>query len=201
VLALRIKPIRLIPLNYLRITNFIYPNLSTFPGGQPGREGYSANWHVPIDDNHHWKYAFVFKRESPLGKERIRGVREEMTADYKPIHNKANRYLQDRDSMKAKVFSGIGFNFAAQDACVTGGAGIIQDRTIEHLASTDKAIVAARKLLLKAIGDVREEREAPHVIRGPELHRFPHLVVMSEVIPSSIDWKEYARRAEAEIGM
>ena len=44
---------------YLRVSYFILPNLSAFPG-QTGGEGYSVNWHVPIDDTHHWKYTFVY---------------------------------------------------------------------------------------------------------------------------------------------
>ena len=50
--------------SYLRVSNFILPNLSAFPG-QTGGEGYGVNWHVPIDDTHHWKYCFFFSREAP----------------------------------------------------------------------------------------------------------------------------------------
>ena len=34
---------------YLRVTNFIMPNLAAFGGSTVG-EGYSVHWHVPIDD-------------------------------------------------------------------------------------------------------------------------------------------------------
>jgi phenylpropionate dioxygenase-like ring-hydroxylating dioxygenase large terminal subunit len=182
---------------YLRVSNFIYPNFSAFPG-QSGSEGYSVNWHVPIDDTHHWKYVFVFNRKRPLDREAVRRSRVEMTPDYKMTRNKANRYLQDREAMKTVTFSGIGFNFQAQDACATEGPGPIQDRTQEHLVSSDKAIVAARKLLLKAINDVCEGREAPHVVRDAKSNRFPHLVVISELLPAVTDWKEYTKRAEGE---
>ena len=37
---------------YLRITNFIIPNLSAFGGSTVG-EGYAVHWHVPIDDTRH----------------------------------------------------------------------------------------------------------------------------------------------------
>ncbi|MGZ9272844.1 MAG: Rieske 2Fe-2S domain-containing protein, partial [Candidatus Binatia bacterium] len=53
---------------YLRVTNYIYPNLAAFNGSTTG-EGYSAHWHVPIDDKSHWKYAFLFSRERPLTQE------------------------------------------------------------------------------------------------------------------------------------
>jgi hypothetical protein len=98
--------------------------------------------------------------------------------------------------MKTKSFSGLGPNFQVHDSCATVGAGPIQDRTREHLVSSDKGIVAMRKLLLKAVQDVQEGREAPHVIREPELNRFPHLVVLSEVASSSTEWRAHIRREQ-----
>lgn len=175
---------------YLRTSYFIMPNLSTFPG-QTAPEGYSVNWHVPIDDTHHWKYVVVFNRERPLQKEFIQRGRNELTKDYRLVRNRENRYQQDREAMKTRTFSGIGYSFQAQDACVNEGAGAIQDRTREHLVSSDKAIVAERKLLLKGIKDVQEGRDALHVVRDPSANRFPHLAVLSEVV-SSTSWKDYA---------
>ncbi len=175
---------------YLRVSNFIYPNLSSFPGGV-GREGYSVNWHVPIDDTHHWKYTFTFDREQPLDKEVTRRGRSDMSPDYKPTRNKANRYLQDRESMREQSYTGIGYVFQAHDLCVVEGAGAVQDRSREHLVTSDQAIVAARKLLLKAIQEVQEGRDAPHVVRDPKKNNFSHLVTRGDVIPSSADFKEY----------
>ena len=179
---------------YLRVSNFVYPNLSAFPG-QTGGEGYSVNWHVPIDDAHHWKYIFVFSRKRPLDKEVMRRSRSEMTPDYRLIRHKGNRYMQDRESMKTRTFAGLGYNFQAHDAYATESQGPVQERTREHPVSSDQAIVAARKLLLKAIQEVQEGREAPHVVRDAGSNRFPHLVVLSEVVPAEVDWKEYARKA------
>ena len=149
---------------YFRTSNFIMPNFSTFPG-QTAAEGYSVNWHVPIDDYNHWKFVIVFSRKRALDRSMMLRGRDELQPDYRMIRTKANRYLQDRASMKDKTFSGIGYNFQAQDACVIEGAGKIQDRTKEHLVTSDKAIVAARKLLLKGIQDVKEGRDPLHVVR------------------------------------
>ena len=176
--------------SYLRVSNFIYPNLSSFPGGV-GRNGYSVNWHVAIDDTHHWKYTFTFDRDKALDKEVTRRGRSDMTPDYKPLRNKSNRYLQKRESMKEESYTGIGMVFQAHDLCVVEGAGAIEDRTKEHLASSDTAIVASRKLLLKGIQDVQDGRDAPHVIRDPKANNFSHLITRGELIPSSADYKEY----------
>jgi len=171
--------------------------LSAFPG-QTGGEGYSVNWHVPIDDTHHWKYSFVFSAGAPLKQETINRGRSELTADYQLIRNEANRYLQDRQSMATKTYTGMGSGFQAHDAFATASQGQIQDRADEHLVSSDKAIVAARKLMQKGIKDIQEGREPPHVVRAASENYFPHLLVISDMVPSNSDWKSYSKNLEAE---
>ena len=183
---------------YFRTSNFVMPNFSTFPGQTAG-EGYSVNWHVPIDDTSHWKYVIVFSRQKPLDQEIVVRGRDELTDDYRMKRNKANRYLQDRGSMKSQSFSGIGHAFQAQDACVIEGAGAIQDRTKEHLVISDKAIVTARKLLLQGIEDVKQGRDPLHVVREPAKNDFSHLAVVSEVTEKAADIKQVvAKKIEAQ---
>lgn len=186
---------------YLRVFDFIYPGLSAFaiaPPNDKQRMIVNVNWHVPIDDTHHWKYVFFYDREKPIDREAVLRDHFEMTADYKPVRNRTNRYLQDRESLKTKSFSGVGSHFQSHDVFITESLGTIQDRTREHLTTSDRVIVAARKLLLKAIMDVQEGREAPHVVREPRLNRFSDLVVIGEVIPSSIDWKDHIKKDRPE---
>ncbi|MGH7767797.1 MAG: Rieske 2Fe-2S domain-containing protein [Candidatus Binatia bacterium] len=182
---------------YLRVSYFILPNLSAFPG-QTGGEGYSVNWHVPIDDTHHWKYTFVFSRGAALDKAMIQRARSELTPDFHLVRNRANRFLQDREEMKNKTFSGMGYGFQAHDVFATASQGEIQDRTAEHVISSDKAIIAARKLLVKAIRDMQDGGEPPHVVRDPDKNRFPHLQVISDLIPGDTDIKQHTRKIEAE---
>jgi hypothetical protein len=184
---------------YLRVSNFVMPNLSAVPGETQGA-GYLMNWHVPIDDDHHWKYMIVFSRAAPLDRELFRRrYAAEISSDYKPRRTKANRYRQEREEMKSKTYAGLGPFFPAHDLYATESQGPIQDRTRENPGSSDKAIVGARKLLIKTIQDAREERDPLHVVRDPKSNCFPHLVVLSEVLSSSIDWKEHTRKAEAEL--
>lgn len=182
---------------YLRITNFIMPNLSAFGGSTVG-EGYAIHWHVPIDDKTHWKYIFMFSRQRALPGDLIAKNRAEITPRYQLSRNETNRYQQDRESMTTKSFTGIGFNFQAHDAFATESQGPIQNRTEEHLVTSDKAIIAARKLISNAIRDVQENRRPQHVITDPESNLFPHLMVISEVIDDSVDWKEYAKKLADE---
>jgi phthalate 4,5-dioxygenase len=181
----------------LRIWNFVLPNLTTFPGGVQGGAGYSVNWHVPIDDTHHWKYTFTFNREAPLNMEMVMRSRPEMTPDYQLTRTKTNRYLQDRKLMATESYTGI-VGFGAQDTCVVEGEGPIQDRTREHLISSDKVIIAARKLLLKTINDVQQGRDPQHVIRKNERNRFPNMIVWYGVVSNTTDWREHCKHLEAE---
>jgi phenylpropionate dioxygenase-like ring-hydroxylating dioxygenase large terminal subunit len=182
---------------YLRVTCFVMPNLSAFPG-QTGGEGYSVNWHVPIDDTHHWKYTFVYSAGAPLRKEWVNRERSELGADYRLIRNEANRYLQDREAMKNKSYAGMGSGFQAHDAFATASQGAVQSRNDERLVSSDKAIVTARKLMEKAIRDVQEGKDPLHVIRSANENRHPHFAVISDMIPAGADWREYTKNLEVE---
>src|SRR5262245_34696325 len=100
--------------------------------------------------------------------------------------------------MNTKTFSGMCNGFQSHDAFSTSIQGTIQDRTNEHLVSSDKVIIAARKLLEKAIRDVQEGRDPAHVAREPSQNRFPHLLVISDMIPNTSDWKDYTKGLELE---
>ena len=101
--------------------------------------------------------------------------------------------------MQTQTFTGMGLNFQAHDAFATESQGAVQDRTAEHLVSSDKAIVAARKLLLNAMKDAQNGRDPQHVIRDPKSNRLLHLQVLSEVIPDSADCKQHTSERIAEI--
>ena len=189
---------------YLRISNFIFPNLSAFPGGNRGG-GYGVNWHVPIDDEHHWKFAINFSR-TDQGVDLFQRDPNEMGADYHLVREKSNRYLQDREQQRTRSYLGIGSYFMAHDKLAVEGPGPIQDREAEHLGTTDKVIVAARLELLKAIQDVQQGRDPMHLVRTPEQNAFPFLGAYEQVIPASMDWRKdwrevfpQSQRAQAEV--
>jgi len=183
--------------SYLRVTNFVLPNLSAI-AGQTAGDGLDLHWHVPIDDTRHWRYDVVYRSSAPLDAadwEKINAERKEKLPGYRWMRNRDNRWLQDRGSMKTWSFPGLGSFNNPQDAAAVESAGAIQERSQEHLGTTDKAIIGARRLILKAIQEVQAGREPPHVIRDPKENRFPHLVVLAEVIAGSEDWRRYWRRS------
>ena len=182
-------------LSYVRITNFVMPNLCAI-GGIAGQDGYQMDWHVPIDDTHHWKYTMAFKRSGPIDPTaKVRG--DAITTGYQRGRTRANRYLQDRDEMKSRSFTGLGTNFLDHDAWAVEGPGPIQDRTTERLGVSDKGITRERQLLRQAVRNVQSGQDPLHVVRDPAANHFPELFVRAEVIPASTNWLTYWKQAAA----
>ena len=176
--------------HYIHITSFVMPNIGGFGG--PTGQGYSFNWHVPIDDTHHWEYGISFRYELPTDAPRWPLQDREIGPDYHPRRNPSNRYLQDREEMKTSTFIGLGNGFYGHDGLATEGAGPIQDRTQEHLGFGDKTIVAQRMMLLKAIADVKAGDDPLGVVRNPEQNKFEIVIGGDEISPDR-DYRTYWR--------
>jgi hypothetical protein len=171
------------------IHHFIMPNFSSF-SFQGGGDGYGVNWHVPIDDTRHWVYRVQFSRDRDVDHQAIRNSR---LAASDPPRTKENRYRQDRDSMVEDAFAGLGISFPDQDACVTEGAGLIQDRSHEHLGANDKCIVASRIMLLKAIRELQQGIDPPLFTRNPLENHDIKLTGGGIQVPAGVDWHDYVK--------
>ncbi len=188
--GVRVYSVRAVPpdKNYVRTTYFVFPSLCAI--GTGSADGYTVNWHVPVDDEHHWKYVLIFRRSTPLSKSASAQDRNPVDASYRLDRGKHNRYLQDREEMKSKTFTGMGSSFQAHDLWATEGEGAIEDRTEEHLGYADKAIIVTRKKLLKAILGV-QEGEVPPLTDKASFSCLKELVVRSDLVPRSVDWRRY----------
>ncbi len=181
---------------FVKVLNFVMPNLCAVPAGS-GADGYNLNWHVPIDDTHHWKYMITGRRGGPIDQHKARAEYEAMVlADRRLRRNPDNRYLQDRAAMETDWFSGMGPHFPVHDAYATETQGPIQDRSAERLAYSDKGILAMRRFLLRAIGNVQAGRDPAHVIRDAGANAFPELVPPAAVIGPEEDWRSYWKRLQ-----
>ncbi|HEY5340650.1 MAG TPA: Rieske 2Fe-2S domain-containing protein [Candidatus Aquilonibacter sp.] len=187
---------------YLRVTYFGMPNFSVIAGPQGG-DGQIGHWHVPIDDETHWRWNFYVRRDAPLDESHRVPNHLRKPGEYSdPYHitrKRANRFLQDRSTMNQN-FTGMGPNFNTHDAFATETPGRIQDRTKEHLATTDIALAAARRQTLKAIDDVRAGREPIGLVRNPADNRFHELlsfdVLADETIPNAEVVRQVVERHE-----
>jgi phenylpropionate dioxygenase-like ring-hydroxylating dioxygenase large terminal subunit len=174
---------------FAKVRSFVMPTLALV--GSRGPEGYVVNWHVPIDDEHHWRYSLMFSRDPDADPAALRQDRGGAAENYVLKRNRSNRYVQDREEMKTQTFLGMGRNFTVHDTAATESEGPIYDRTQEHLGYTDRGIIALRKVMATAIRDVQEGRDPIHVVRETERNRYPDMLAIDEVIPPGVHWKDF----------
>jgi nitrite reductase/ring-hydroxylating ferredoxin subunit len=178
---------------FVQSKNFVMPLTCAVGGGPvPTGDGYLMNWHVPIDDTRHWRYSMAFKRSGPIDPRYTQARASVTDEQFHFIRNRDNRYLQDRVEQKHDTFAGLGPVFVVGDHFATETAGAIQDRSQEHLAATDGAIVAMRLVLLRAIKDVQRGADPLHVLRDPaEQERLLEITVVNEPLPAGTTWNEF----------
>ena len=84
------------------------------------------------------------------------------------VRNANNDYLIDREMQRTQNYTGIGV-VRTQDTAMTESMGPIVDRREEQLGTTDAAVIAARRRLLKMARDLQEGIE-PAAALTPEAY-------------------------------
>ncbi len=153
--GIRIKTLRHLDTGqtHVRVTNQVFPCAITIPMSS----GMTiTQWHVPIDDTNCYWYAMFTSFTEPVDKKKMRDQRlaEHTLPDYAPLKNKANQYGYNPVEQKTSTYTGMGMDINVHDQWACESMGSIQDRTKEHLGTTDKAISAYRRLLLQTIAKV-----------------------------------------------
>jgi phthalate 4,5-dioxygenase len=162
---------------YWRVTQWLLPSFSLIPGR--GRRGGTA-W-IPVDDEHCTRYSIGLNPDedidqeasealTPQGKPQQFTLKDGTIIDTMiPYGTKANQYLIDRALQKAGHYSGIK-SIPMQDKAMIEGMTRTVDRSLEHLGSSDVAVIAARRRLLKLARDLERGVE-PIAPTHPELYR------------------------------
>jgi len=176
--------------HYVRFSAFVMPVYGCVPAGRPTNEmeGFEIHTYVPADNTHCWRYDIGFRRDRAVRDEEVHR-RTQINPDYTRIRNARNHYLQDRRMQKTVNFTGIE-DFLNHDACATESMGPIFDRSKEHLAVSDKAVIAVRKFLLNAVKELQQGREPPHLVREREANWFPHIDCFACTLPRNVTWRE-----------
>jgi hypothetical protein len=170
---------------YWRVTQWLLPSFSLIPGR--GRRGGTA-W-IPVDDQHCVRYSIGMTPEWDMDKALADnltpgGTPQQFTLGdgtiidtMVPYGTKANQYLIDRDLQKAGHYSGI-TSIPMQDKAMIEGMTRTVDRSLEHLGSSDVAVIAARRRLMKLARDLEHGIE-PAAPTHPELYRVRPLDLLS----------------------
>jgi phthalate 4,5-dioxygenase oxygenase subunit len=186
--------------NYWRVTQILFPFFHMLPGGKLG-EVIRIGAYVPMDDEHHlhWEIG-TFNPEgkaderalmrgnvgmdAPLGSRRLpngTGWYERFRSD----QNMANDFLIDREAQRSGAsYTGIA-GVRIQDCAVTESMGIVNDRSKEHLGTTDAFIIRVRRKLMAMAKALEENGVTPLGVDTPEVYRQRSGEM---IIPRSQDW-------------
>ena len=142
---------------HVRVTDQLFPHGFVIP---MSTEMTITQWHVPVDDENCYWYAIFTSYTAPVDKKKMRDQRLELyeLPDYKSRKNKSNDYGFDPHEQATETYTGMGTDINVHDQWAVELMGAIQDRTNEHLGTSDKAIVQYRRLLRQEIEKVSAAR-------------------------------------------
>ncbi len=187
--------------SYVRVYQYIMPaqqirgSIIKIEGGRSDRPRFDGHIWVPIDDescfvfntmysydaNAPLSHDFVMAFESRAG----RGPEHHEPGTFRLLANRSNDYFIDRHVQKTQTFTGIaGVN--TQDYALQEGMGAIVDRSLENLGTSDKAIVAMRRIMLRSIDAVARGEDPPGV--DPAIHG--QVRPYDDYLPDGADWRQ-----------
>ncbi len=170
---------------YWRLTQHLMPNYSmTGPYG-PNPKRFWRVW-VPMDDHtvvvlgvmyHPLRALTDEERALELTRSSVSNIAPEFRAPatskpfgrYRALASIDNDFFQDRELQQTRSYSGIP-EFWAQDAAMQVSMGAICERNLEHLGTSDSAIIAVRKRLLTAAKELRDRETVPGEIADPDCY-------------------------------
>jgi len=179
--------------DYVRSTVFVAPATVLIP---PNNLYNVANVNVPMNDTHTAFYfiAWGHPATTPQTQTWRQFLRQTVGVDldenYRPLRNRDNNFWQDRQAMKAGNFTGIS-GFPNQDVAMWVTMGPITDRSNERLGSSDLAIVAFRRQMVKAAQAVALQKTGEPVIGTGELAIPPHVCAFQAIIPKTTHWRDW----------
>jgi len=169
---------------YWRMNQWLYP-FYTMIAPVPGESRTVRMW-VPADDGTCNIICVTYRNDRALSETELHIWRNGLAAHaalipgtHTPAANRRNDYNIDRDLQQTESFTGI-VGIRAQDAAMTESPGPIVDRSLEHLGTSDAAIIKMRRLLLDGARAL-EKGEAPAAARDGSLYRvLSHSVIIDE---------------------
>ena len=177
---------------HVRVTHQVFPNAIVIP---MSADMNITQWHVPIDDTRCWWYAIFSAFEHEVDKDRMRSQRLELYTlpDYRSRRNRTNDYGFDPEEQRTSTYTGMGHDINVHDQWAVESQGPIQDRTVEHLGTSDRGITAYRRRLIGAI-DIVEQGGSPPMQTGD---RFVGPIAVDTMVPAET-WQESWQNADSD---
>jgi hypothetical protein len=182
--------------SHIRVTNLIFPQAIAIP---LSAEMTLAQWHVPIDDETCWWYAIFTSFGAPVDKAEMRRQRLELyeLPDYRPRVSRHNDYGYDPAEQQRRTYTGMGTDINVHDQWAVESQGRIHDRRREYLGTTDVAIVAYRRMLLRAIAQAQRGERPIMVLDQAEAERMRGPVAFDGIGPPDAR-RSYWREADCK---
>jgi phthalate 4,5-dioxygenase len=180
---------------HVRVTNLIFPQAFVIP---MSTEMTISQWHVPIDDVNTYWYAIFTSFGDPVDKATMRAQRLQLyeLPDYRSRRNRTNNYGFDPREQASVTYTGMGHDINVHDNWAVESQGRIQNRTREHLASSDRAIAAYRRMLLDAIRKNETGEVLPLQVSDGAAAAMTGPASVDGIGPTS-GWAEYWRQLDA----
>jgi phenylpropionate dioxygenase-like ring-hydroxylating dioxygenase large terminal subunit len=174
---------------HVRVTHAAFPHTFVIPLSETVT---ITQMHVPVDDTHTYWYSFFTSFGEPLDGATMRAQRLQGISlpDYTPRHGRHDHWGFDPEEQRTRTYLGMGEeDINRHDQWAVESMGEIQDRTREHLGTSDKVIMANRRTLLEAIDAVAAGAAPP----APE-GEGPDTI---DCIAPAADWVAFWRRGAA----
>ena len=150
-------------LTHVRVTHAVFPHTFVIPLSETLT---ITQMHVAVDDMRTYWYSVFTSFAGPVDKEAMREQRLRYIElpDYIPKAGRHNQWGFDPEEQRTRTYLGMGEDdINVHDQWAVESMGPIQDRTREHLGTSDKVIMANRRMLLSAIEAVLAGGTAPGV--------------------------------------
>ena len=181
-------------LTHVRVTQAIFPATFVIPLSETMT---ITQMHVPVDDTHTYWYTFFTSFAGPLDKEAMRAQRQQFITlpDYIPKAGRHNNWGFAADEQMSTTYLGMGEeDINVHDQWAVESMGPIADRTREHLGTTDKIIMANRRMLVKAIDTVQGGGVAPGVADSAQSTSMTGPDTVDGIAPAD-DWSTWWQTA------
>lgn len=181
-------------LTHVRVTHAAFPHTFVIPLSETVT---ITQMHVPIDDERTYWWSFFTSFDQPLDQATMRAQRLEgiTLPDYIPRHGRHDHWNFDPAEQRTRTYLGMGEeDINLHDQWAVESMGAIQDRTREHLGTSDKVIMANRRTLLKAIDTVEAGGAPPMALSAAQAAALTGPDTMDCIAPAD-DWQAFWQRA------
>ncbi|MBS7808529.1 Rieske 2Fe-2S domain-containing protein [Variovorax sp. PCZ-1] len=180
---------------HVRMTQAIFPHIFVIPLSETLT---ITQWHLPVDDGHTYWFSVFTSFDAPIDQAAMRAQRLPYTTlpHYIPKAGAHNAWGFSPEEQATRTFLGMGEeDINVHDQWAVESMGGLQDRTREHLATSDKIIVLYRRWLQRAQDAAAAGQAPPPLPAALSLKEPPSTV---DGFAPTASWEDWWKERVAE---